>query len=555
MVNLVSSVLDEVRTGVPGYDPFRDASDEFYFDEDIAQTAVDFFPELLTHVKGELAGKPFILEPWEAAIVANIFGWMQKPQDGGKPFRRYNEAFIYVPRKNGKTALIAGLLTLVLVWDGEPGAEIYSAAADAGQAALIFEQAKGMVENSEELRTRLRVYRRAIVYEDMGSAYKPISAEVSSKHGYNAHFVVVDELHAQPNRELVDVLETSMGARRQPLLVHITTADYDRPSICNEKLDYAKKVRDGVIPDPHFLPVVYEADVSDDWRDPEVWKRANPNLGVSLSEAYIKKKCQRAVEEPAFENTFRRLHLNVMTEQDVRLVSLEKWDASAGEPIDESELEGRSAFGAFDLSTTTDLTAWVLLFRPLGEDDPYVVIPRLFIPEDGAAARERKDRVPYSVWARDGIVTMTPGDQIDYRYVRRQINEDAARFRISHIGFDPYNASHLVQELQDEDGLSLTAVRQGMLSMSPATKEMLGLIAAGKLRHGGNPALRWAASNVAAKTDHQENLMPSKASSRGRIDPFVAAIMCVALSMAHPNSGSRYDDGRGILTISMDEGG
>ena len=535
-----------VDLALPGYDPWRDA-DGFAFDQERAETACAFFPEMLTHVKGSKAGEPFELEPWEMAIVANIFGWVN-PKTG---FRRYREAFVYVPRKNGKTALIAGLVVLVLVWDGEPGAEIYSAAAERKQAALVFQQAAGMVHNCPDLSSRLRVYKNSIAYEEMGSFYQPISAEAGSKHGFNAHLAVIDELHAQPDRELVDVLETSMGARDQPLMVHITTADFDRPSICNEKLDYARKVRDGVISDSSFLPVIYEASREADWTSEAVWRQANPNLGVSLSLDYLRRKCAKAVEEPAFENTFRRLHLNIVTEQDVRLVSLEKWDDSAGEPISEEDIEGRTAFGAFDLSTTTDLTAWVLLFPPEHDGDPYLVVPRCFIPEEGAAQRERKDRVPYSTWVREGFVTLTPGDQIDYRYVRKRIIEDADRFRISLIGYDPYNASHLVTELVEEDGLSLTAVRQGMLSMSPPTKETLRLLGAKKIRHGGHPVLRWMASNVAGRTDHAENVMPSKAASTGRIDGFVAMVMCVALSMANPDAGSRYDDGEGILTVDF----
>ena len=546
MAVLDSSVLDEAIRLVPGYDPHRDA-EGFYFDEETASEAVAFFPEILTHVKGSKAGDPFVLEPWEVAIIANAFGWLSTETG----FRRYSTVFVYVARKNGKTCLVAGVVLLVLVWDGEKGAEIYSAAAEREQAALVFQQAAGMVRGSPDLSSRLKLYQRSIAYEPMGSFYKPISAEASTKHGYGAHVAVVDELHAQPDRELVDVLETSMGARDQPMMWHITTADFARPSICNETLDYARKVRDGVIVDPSFLPVIYEATTEDDWTSESTWRKANPNLGVSVSLDYLRKKCKKAQEEPAFENTFKRLHLNIVTEADVRLVKLERWDASAGDPVDVDELDGRAALGAFDLSTTTDLSAWVLLFPPETDDDPYVVLPRFFIPEENAHERERRDRVPYLKWAREGLVTMTAGNQIDYRHVRAVINEDAARFRIGHIGYDPYNASHLVTELQEEDGMELVVVRQGMPTMSPATKETLRLVGDGKIRHGGNEALRWQANNASAKTDHLENIMPHKAKSTGRIDGFVALVMCVALSMVYPEVGSRYDDGEGLLTVDL----
>ena len=538
--------FDRVLRLVPGYDPFRDA-DGYIFDEETAQTACDFFPEVLTHVKGELAGEPFGIAPWQQAIVANLFGWKSKETG----YRRYSIVFGYVPRKNGKTSLVAGITLLVLMFDGEPGAELYSAAAERKQAALIFQQAAGMIRNSAELSSRLRVYQNSVAYEDTNSMYQPISAEAGSKHGFNVHFAAVDELHAQPNRDLVDALETAMGARRQPILFHITTADYDRPSICNETLEYARRVRDGIIPEPTFLPVIYEAEREEDWHSEDVWRRVNPNLEISVSMDYLRKKHRKAVDDPAFENTFKRLYLNVVTEQDVRLLSLAEWDASAGEPISMTEIEGRVAFGALDLSTTTDLTAWVLLFPPGDPDDPFVVVPRFFLPADNVREASRRDRVPYEEWARDGLVHLTAGNQVDYRAVRKTINDDAERFSIMTIGYDPYNASHIVTELGEEDGFDLVAVRQGMATMSPATKETKRIIGEGGLRHGGNPVLRWQASNVAGKTDYNENVMPDKAKSNARIDGIVGTIMGVALSMANPGAGSRYDDGRGILTVDL----
>ncbi len=333
---------------IPGYDPRATAGD-CRFDRRAAEHAVEFFHECLTFTTGQWRGQPFVLQPWQQAIIRNLFGWKRK--DGT---RRYREALVYVPRKNGKSEIAGGLGNLLIFADGEPGAQVYCAAADREQARLVFNAAKTMVAAEPEMAARAKVYTHAIVFEATGSVLKVVSAEAYSKHGINAHGIIIDELHAQPNRELVDVLTTSTGARRQPLIIHITTADFDREgSICNEKHDYATKVRDGVIDDPAFLPVIYEAGPDEDWTDPAVWRRVNPNLDVSLSMEYLERECRRAQETPSYENTFKRLHLNIRTQQDVRWLSLEAWDACDGAAIDERELAGRPCFAIASCARVT----------------------------------------------------------------------------------------------------------------------------------------------------------------------------------------------------------
>ncbi len=313
---------------VPGYDPWATAG-ECTFDASAADRAVGFFAEMLVHVKGEWAGKPFVLAPWEQAIVGNLFGWKRPNRT-----RRYREALIYLPRKQGKSLTASGLALYMLFCDGEPGSEIYVAASEREQAKLIWDVAKRQVLANPLLSDSCTVYQNSIVIESMGSSFKAISADANTKHGYNSHCVIVDELHAQQDRELVDVLVTSTGARRQPLVVYLTTADFARESICNEKHAYATKVRDGVIEDPAFLPVIYEASPTDDWADPQVWARVNPNLGVSLSVEYLERECARAKEQPGYQNTFRRLHLNVRTESDVVWIPIDKWDACRADFLD-----------------------------------------------------------------------------------------------------------------------------------------------------------------------------------------------------------------------------
>lgn len=534
------------RTGIPGYDPWADSGGAS-FDEDAAQEAVDFFSECLTHIEGTIAGSPFNLERWQVAVVGNLFGW--KNSDGS---RRYREMLLYVPRKNGKTPLAAGIANYVLFCDGEPGAQCYCAAADREQATYLFRHMKGMIEAEPLLSEQCTIYkatRSVVLNDDEESAMKVLSADGDTKHGGNSHFVAVDELHAQPNRNLVDTLQTSFASanRRQPLLLFITTADFDRESICNEKHEYACKVRDGLLPDPAFLPVIYEASVEDDWTDPAVWRKSNPNLGVSVSEKYFERECQRAQESPAYLNTFLRLHLNVKTQNDVAWVDMVKWDQCGSVPVDLESLAGRECFAGLDLSTTTDITAFVMVFP---EEGGYIVVPRFWIPRDNVLLRERRDRVPYATWARQEMLTMTDGNVVDYDVIRREIGELGKRFNIRKIGADRWNASQIITQLMG-DGFDVEGFGQGYASMSGPTKELEKLIKGVKLSHGGHPVLRWMASNLTVEIDAAENVKPSKSKSTERIDGMVALVMALGMATTgNTNEQSVYDrENRGFLEI------
>lgn len=529
-----------------GYDPIATAGD-CHFDRKAAQRALDFYPECLTHVKGALAGKPFNLEPGQRAIVANMYGW--KRPDGT---RRYREVFLFEPRKNGKTTFAGGMVNYGLFADDEPGAEVYSAAGDRDQALLVFAQASGMVENEPALKARSQIYKAAksIVVESTGSTYKAISAEASTKHGYNTHLGVIDELHVQPNRDLVDALQTSTGSRRQPLLVCITTAGYDRHSICYEKYDHAKKVRDGIIEDQAFLPVIYEAPEDADWKDPRVWAKANPNLGVSVSLDYLKRECQHAQDQPAYENTFRRLHLNQWTEQDVRWLPMAKWDLCGGVVLP-AALYGEECWAGLDLSSTTDLTALVLIFRR--EGGGYKVLPYFWVPEESARKRAERDRVPYPLWIKQNFIHATPGDVVDYEVVRADINALADRYRFREIGIDPWNATGISTGLTG-DGFEVVDVRQGFPSLSAPTKELEKLVLSAAIEHGGNPVLRWCASNVSVEVDAAGNLKPSKKRSVERIDGIVATIIALSRAMVDPGQKRSVYEDRGILTFGPGQG-
>lgn len=521
--------------------PLTSLDTDFWFDEEAADRAVYFFENCLKHVKGKWAGHRFILMDWQKNdIIRPLFGW--KRADGT---RRFRTAYIEVPRKNGKSTLSAGIALYLLFADGEPGAEIYSAAGDRDQARIVFSTAADMVARSKPLRQRAKVYKNSIVVPKTGSSYKVLSADAPTKHGLNAHGVIFDELHVQPNRELWDVLTTSTGAREQPLVVAITTAGYDRNSICWELHDYALKVQRGVIDDPSFFSYIAAAPEDADWRDPKVWAMANPGLGQSVKLEYLAQEAKRAEQVPAYQNTFRRLHLNQWTSQESRWLDMAAWDETAGE-VNPEELKGKTCYAGLDMANTTDIAAFVLVFPPQKGIDAYKVLPFFWIPGDNIQHRVSRDRVPYDAWVRDGYIQATEGNVIDYAAIRATIIELAKIYRIREIAFDRWGAVQLTQELEGE-GLTIVPFGQGYASMSSPTKELLNKVLKKELHHGGHPVLRWMADNVQVRQDPAGNIKPDKARSREKIDGIVALIM--GLDRAIRNSKKSVYEERGILEL------
>lgn len=478
---------------------------------------------------------------WQQAMVAAVFGFEFK-QTG---YRVIREVFQYVPRKNGKTTLCGALVNLVAFCDDEAGAQIYSAAAEREQAALVYRQTKGMLNNNDELSNKTKTYVtfKSIEYPN-NVFYKALSADADSKHGFNTHFVIIDELHAHINRHLVDVLTTSTGSRRQPLIWHITTADYDRESICNEKHTYAKKVRDGIIKDVSFLPVLYEASIDDDWTDPEVWRKANPNLDVSVSKEYLERECARAKETPSYENTFKRLHLNIKTEQDQRWLTMPAWD-SCGDTVDATAFEGRPVWAGIDLGSTSDLTSLCLLSHT---GSHYEALWWFWCPKVSAEKRERRDRVPYLAWARDGYLTMTPGNETDYDYVRRDVNAILEKHGCTKIAADRlFQGAQLCQQLV-ADGFDVIPFGMGFMSMAAPTAELERLINRAEFNHGNNPVMRWMASNASVELDAAGNMKPSKKKSHEKIDGIISAVMALGIAMVDTDTDLVYNH-RGVIAI------
>lgn len=476
---------------------------------------------LLTHTKGPFAGQPFRLRPWqEQKIIRPLFRTVR-----GR--RVYRTCLLMMPRKNGKTELAAALALDGLMFDGERGAEVYSAAADKDQAALVFNVAAQMVRNDPDLYGQCEILdsQKRIVHRKSGSFYRAISAEAYSKHGFNASRVIYDELHAAPSRELWDVLTSSTGARDQPLVIAISTAGYDRHSILWELYSHAKRVRENPTLDPTFLPVIFEAAADADWTDERIWHKANPALGDFRSLEEMRVACARAREIPAQENTFRRLYLNQWTEQAERWVPLVAWDACLVPMADRTSLVGRRCYLGLDLSSTKDLTALVGVFPD--DEGGFDVLAAFFVPAEQIRQRSTRDRVPYDQWSRDEFLTATAGPVVDYEAVRQRILDWSEAYDVRVIAYDPWNATDLVTRLETQDGFRCVQMRQGVAALSAPTKSLEKAILSRTLRHDGHPVLRWNLGNVAVESDNAGNIKPSKKVSTERIDGVVALVMAV----------------------------
>jgi phage terminase large subunit-like protein len=534
---------------IPGYDAIATREDA-WFEETIAQRYLDFFPECLHHIEGAKAGQPFILEKHQQAVIANIFGW-QRVDALGRTVRRYREVLIYEPRKNGKSPIVAGLGMAVLFCDNEIGQQNYVAAGEREQAGNLFRYCKGMVENDPDLKRRCKIYggnaaagqSKSIVIEQDYSFLRVISSDAETKHGGNTHLGIIDELHVQPDRNLVDVLRTSTASanRQQPLLIYITTADFDRPSICNELYDYACQVRDGRA-NTAFLPVIYEAprlykgmelDYTDPavYQDEKLWAIANPNLGVSVSLDYLRAEAQRAQAIPAYLPTFLRLHLNVRTKQAALWLDMARWDASAGHEAPD-DLLGRTCWGGLDLGATSDLTSLCLVFP--NDDGSYAARWWNWAPADTAKKRAQKgDNVYLDALARGELLT-TEGNETDYGVIRAALNAIADDYGIMELAVDrKFQGAQLSQELL-ADGFQVVTFGQGFQSMAAPTDELGRLVNRGEFHHGGNRLVRWAAGNVYVQQGPAGTVKPDKQKSSDKIDPIVAAIMALGRAMARP---------------------
>lgn len=514
---------------------------DYWYDERVADAAVSFFATHLCLTEGQWAGKPFILEPWqENDIVRPTFGW--KRADGT---RRYRRVYIWVARKNGKTELAAGMALLMLLGDAEPAGQVYSIAADKAQASLVFDKAAKMAAYSPTLGRLLECLKPAIYCPSLNASFRPLSGKPQGKHGLSMSGLVGDEIHEWPNGDLYTFVHDSSAARRQPLEVLISTAGVSG-SHGEEVWNECQAILKGEVEAPDTLVVIYAADPEDDWTDPATWAKANPNLGVSLKLEEMAAACRLAQQIPRLENDFKRYRLNIWTDQAVRWLPIAAvddegrkfgWDLCVGptpwQRIPEA-LAGRGlkAYGGLDLSATQDLSALVWWFPVQPGLEMPVVLPRFFKPADLLKVHGKRDKLPYAKWAQGEHPALfgTPGNVIDYAFIKAQIFRDAEAFDVQAIAIDRWNATQLAIELQQED-LPVEFMGQGFASLSNPSKELERLVTCNGFEHGGHPLLRKHAQVVAVATDAADNIKPLKTNRTLRIDGIAGLVNALAVAL------------------------
>jgi len=541
-----------------------------YFDQAKADRAVNFIKQL-KHTKGKWRGVPFTILPWQEQALTDIFGTMRE-----SGYRQYTMAYLEICKKQGKSEIAAGVGLYCLTSDDEWAAEVYSCAADRQQASIVFDVAVDMVDQNPTLKKHIKpvLSQKRLVYLPTRSFYQVLSSESYSKHGFNVHAVIFDELHAQPNRGLFDIMTEGSGdARTQPLYFITTTAgdDPDRASIGWEIHEMAEGVLLGTKNDPTFYAVLYGLDrqnkriwtgrqyeaVDENWEDEPAWreawssetnwKKVNPSLGHTVDLEKVHDQFTRAQGNYAREKNFRWLRLNCWEQlKTTGWIGLDAWDRCRGR-VDLERLRGRPCYGGLDLSSKIDLTAYVLLFPPDDINKKWIVLARFWIPEDRVQERVETDKVCYDRWVSQGYIKTTPGNVIDYNFIEKEIIDTAYLYDIRQTGFDPWNAMQTAVNLGNE-GLTMVEVRQGFKSMSPPTKEIEQLVLGKKIIHDGNPVLRWNVGNVQVKMDENENIRPVKDKSTERIDGLVATVNAMARAMLSVEKPSVYET-RGLASV------
>ena len=487
---------------------------------------------LLRHTQGQWAGSPLKPDPWQIAyIIAPIFGWVKWDPDSNSYARIIRKFYVDVPRKNGKSTLLGGLAIYMLAADGEPGAQIVTAATSERQAGFVFNPIKTLAEKSPALRRHVKTVVKKVIHPKSGSYIEVVSSVADAQHGANIHFAAVDELHVHKTPDLVETIETGTGSRRQPLIGIITTADSGKKNtIYSRKREYVEQLARGAIKDPASYGVVWAADPLDDPFAEETQRSANPGYGISPTRSYLKSAAAEAQQSPADLAKYQRLHLGLRTKQETKYLDLQVWDRNAG-TVNELALHGRDAFGGLDLASTSDLCALAWTFP--AEDGGFDNIWRLWTPEDNLKSLDKRTAGAATVWVREGFLTLTPGNVADYDFIEAQINLDREQFNVRGIAYDPWNSSQLVNNLVGA-GAPMVKTRQGLVTLSAPTKELQRILLEGTaakpmFRHGDNPAVRWQVDNFSVSMDPAGNVKPNKALAADKIDAVAATVNAMSL--------------------------
>ena len=491
------------------------------------------FAEMMPHVKGEWARArgTLTLEPWQCFILTTVFGWVDEAGN-----RRFKKAYTEIPRKNAKSTLSSSVGLYLLTADGEPGAEVYSAATTRDQAKIVWGDAKAMATASPLFRRRFGVETgaHAIFVPDENASFKPLSRDQGGNlDGLNLHGGIVDEFHGHKDRAIWDVLVTAMGARAQPLLWAITTAGFDRSGICYEERSYVIKILDRVTEDDEYFGVIYTIDADDDWADPANWRKANPNWGVSVKPEAIEREARKALQMASAQNNFLTKHLNVWVNADTAWMDMRAWEACEDRSLVIEDFAAEECILGLDLASKVDIADKVRWFV---RDGMHYVFAEHYLPE---RAVEMASNSQYDGWRREGWLTVTDGEVTDYDVIEEGIREDCARFQVRDCAFDPFQATQLSGHLL-ADGVPMVEVRPTVLNFSEPMKQLEALVLSGKLRHNGDPVLTWMVSNVVCHRDAKDNIYPRKERPENKIDGVVAMIMCLARHMVSAAPAPEY---------------
>lgn len=495
----------------------------------------------LVHTQGRWTGKPFIPDPWQVAyVIAPVFGWIRWDDEADGYVRIINVLYVDIPRKNGKSSLSGGIAIYLTCADGESGAQVVTAATSENQAGFVFGPIKQLAERSPALAPHVKAHQKRVVHTASGSYVAVIASVGDAQHGANLHGAVVDELHLHKTPDLVEAIETGTGSRTQPLVVFITTADAGKPNtIYARKRERIESLAAGTVRDETTYGVIWACGRDDDPHAEETWRKANPGFGISPTRAYLLRKSNEAKQSPADLALFQRLHLGLRTKQVTKYVTLEEWDRNAGMVV-EPDLAGRVAYGGLDLGSTSDLTSLCWVFPDGGGG--FDVLWRYWAPEASLGALDKRTAGSASVWVRRGWLVLTPGNVTDYGFVKARVVADLDVFGVRELGFDPWNATALTNDLLAE-GAPMVEVRQGYASLSPALKEIKRLLAEGtadrpRLRTGGNPVSRWMADNLAVAMDPAGNVKPDKGTAADKIDGISALVTAMSRAMHHRDHGA-----------------
>jgi phage terminase large subunit-like protein len=503
---------------------------------------------LLRHTQGKWAGRPLKPDPWQVAyVIAPVFGWVRE-NDDGDVVRVVRSLYVDIPRKNGKTSIAGGLAIYLTCADDEPGAQVYAVAAGKDQARYCFDPIKALAEKSPHLSPHVRPTASRVVHVPTSSYFAVVSSLADLLHGANVHGAVIDELHVHKKPDVVEAVETGTGSRRQPLIITITTSDDGRQgTIYARKRERIEQLARGALVDPSVYGVIWAADPDAEGYDPfdeATWASANPGYGISPTREYLRSAAAEAQQSPAQLAVFLRLHLGIRTKQETKYLELPAWDANQTD-LQEAALAGRECFGGLDLASTSDLCALCWDFPDW--KGGHEVIWRLWAPEAALGSLDRRTAGQASVWVREGWLTLTPGNVVDYGFIRQQINRDRAAFLVREIAFDRWNATQLVTDLMG-DGAPMIPAGQGFAAMSGPTKELQRLVLDGRYLHGPNGCLRWQLDNFAAEMDAAGNVKPSKAKAGDKIDGLVASVMALDRVMRAATATSIYET-QGIFTV------